>query len=94
MIISTLKNDLSVGWFSEDGFHYDPFVSFIYLKLKATYADGSTREFSFLIKTETLLKISILRIIRVLTLSNAGDCLWKVGTTENAYAPLYTAALR
>ena len=42
-----VENDLSAGWFSEDGFHYDPFISFIYLKLKATYADGSTKEFSF-----------------------------------------------
>ena len=87
-----IENDLSVGWFSEDGFHYDPFVSFIYLKLKATYADGSTREFSFFDKDGNLIENIDIENYPSIDVSNAGDCLWKVGTTENAYTVVYGGA--
>ena len=87
-----VENDLSSGWFSEDGFHYDPFISFIYLKLRATYADGSTREFSFFDKDGNFIEDIDIEDYPSIDVSNVGECMWEVGTTENAYTVVYGGA--
>ena len=87
-----VENDLSSGWFSEDGFHYDPFISFIYLKLRATYADGSTKEFSFFDKDGNFIEDIDSEDYPSIDVSNVGECLWEVGTTENAYTVVYGGA--